>query len=77
VETKALRTNIMVVIAKFIYEFIIIRFGCLFTLESDHGTHFINKTTKLKKIYGGYSFLVSKGQKKHIGKFKNMMVWLV
>jgi hypothetical protein len=29
------------------------------------------------KNYGGYSFLVSKGQKKHIGKFKNMMVWLV
>jgi hypothetical protein len=29
--------------AKFIYEFILTRFGCLFTLVNDQETHFINK----------------------------------
>ena len=34
------------IVAKFIYEDIITRFGCPLTLISDQGTHFINKTIK-------------------------------
>jgi hypothetical protein len=44
VEAKALRDNIAQNIAKFIYENIIICFGCLTHLVSDQGTHLINRT---------------------------------
>ncbi len=47
IETKVLHTNIVVVMAKFIYEFILTRFGCLFILVSDQGIHFINDAIKI------------------------------
>ncbi len=47
VEAKALKTNMVVVIVQFIYEFIIAKFGCPFTLVSDQGTHIINEAIKI------------------------------
>jgi hypothetical protein len=46
VEAKAFRTNIVVVIAKFLYEYILTRFGCPLTVVIDQRIHFINDTTK-------------------------------
>jgi hypothetical protein len=39
VEAKAFITNIVVVIAKFMYECILIRFGCSLMLVTNHGVH--------------------------------------
>jgi hypothetical protein len=46
VEAKALKTNTVVVIAKFLYEYILTRFGCPLTIVIDQGIHFINDTLK-------------------------------
>ncbi len=46
VEAKALRTNTIVVIAKFPYEYILTKFGCPLTIVIDQGIHFINDTLK-------------------------------
>lgn len=43
-EAEAVDTCSSEVAAKFIYDNIIVRFGCPLTLISDQGTHFINKT---------------------------------
>ena len=45
-EAKPIDTCSSEVVAKFIYENIITRFGCPLTLISDQGSHFINKTIK-------------------------------
>jgi hypothetical protein len=42
IKAKALCTNIKIVMAKFIYEFIITKFGCPLILVNDQSTHFIN-----------------------------------
>jgi hypothetical protein len=46
VEAKAFITNIVVVIARFLYEYILTIFGCLLTIVIDQGVHFINDTIK-------------------------------
>ncbi len=46
VEAKALRTNTIIVIAKFLYECILIRFGCPLTMVTNQGVHFINDVIK-------------------------------
>jgi hypothetical protein len=46
VEAKALKTNIIVVIANFLYECILIRFGYPLTLVTNQGVHFINDVIK-------------------------------
>jgi hypothetical protein len=47
VEAKALCINIAIVIAKFIYKFMLTQFHSPFTLVSDKGTHFINNAIKI------------------------------
>jgi hypothetical protein len=49
VEAKALKTNIIVVITKFLYEYILTKFGCPLTLVSNQGIHFINDVIKYLK----------------------------
>jgi hypothetical protein len=46
VESKALRTNIVVITSKFMYEYILIRFGCPLTIIIDEIIHFINNIIK-------------------------------
>ena len=43
-EALATKTDDAEIVAKFIYEYIIIRFGCPKELVNDRGTHFINST---------------------------------
>ena len=46
VEEEPVDTCSSEIVAKFIYENIITRFGCPITLINDQGSHFINKTIK-------------------------------
>jgi len=46
VKARALETNIIVIIARFIYECIFTRFGCPLTLVIDQKVHFINDVIK-------------------------------
>ncbi len=46
VEARALRTNIVVVTSKKLYECILIRFGCPFIIVTNQGIHFINDAIK-------------------------------
>ncbi len=46
VEAETLHTNIVTVIAKFLYEHILMRFGCPLPIVIDQGTHFINDAIK-------------------------------
>jgi len=42
VEAKALHTNTSIVIVKFLYDHILIRFGCPVIIVTNQGTHFSN-----------------------------------
>ncbi len=46
VEARTLRTNTPVVTAKYLYECILTKFGCLLTIVTIHGVHFINDVIK-------------------------------
>jgi hypothetical protein len=46
VEAKAFRTNIVIVTAKFQYEYILTKFGFPLTIVTNQGIHFINETIK-------------------------------
>jgi transposase InsO family protein len=46
VEARALRTNTIVVITKFMYECILTRFRCPLIIVTDQGVHFINDAIK-------------------------------
>jgi len=46
VEAKALRIDIVIVIVRFLYEYILTKFGCPLTIIIDQGIHFINETIK-------------------------------
>jgi chloramphenicol 3-O-phosphotransferase len=46
VEAKALRTNNVVVITRFLYEYNLTKFGCPLTIVIDQGIHFINDKIK-------------------------------
>jgi hypothetical protein len=46
VEAKALKTNTKIVITKFLYEYILTRFGCPLTIVAVQWVHFINDTIK-------------------------------
>ncbi len=42
VVTRMFHTNIALITTKFLYKHILTRFGCLLTIMTDQGTHFIN-----------------------------------
>ena len=46
VEALATKIDDAKIVAKFIYEYIIIHFGCPKELVSNRGTHFINSTSR-------------------------------
>jgi hypothetical protein len=46
VEVKAFKTNIIVLTTRFMYEYILIRFGCPLTIVINQGVHFINNIIK-------------------------------
>ncbi len=46
VEGKPFKTNIVVVIARFLYEYILTKFGCPLTIVTNQEIHFINDTIK-------------------------------
>jgi hypothetical protein len=51
VEVRTLKTNTAIVIAIFLYECILTRFGCPLTIVTDHGVHFINNAIKYSKSF--------------------------
>jgi hypothetical protein len=53
VEVKTLKTNIVIVTIRFLYEYILTKFGCLLTIVTNQGVHFIDDTIKhlTKSLY--------------------------
>jgi lipoprotein signal peptidase len=60
VEVRTLRSNIVVVITKFLYKHILIRFGCPWTIVTDQSTHFImmQSTTSLTILFKNIPFFI-------------------
>jgi hypothetical protein len=54
VETRALKTNIAIIITNFLYECILTKFGCPLTIVTDQGVHFSSDAIK----YLTYHFLL-------------------
>ncbi len=50
VEVKAFRTNTIVGITRFLYEFILTRFGCPLTIVTNQRIHFINDIINRLKV---------------------------
>jgi hypothetical protein len=46
VEAKTFRTHTTTITTKFLYEYILAKFGCPLTIMMDQGTHFINDVIK-------------------------------
>jgi len=46
VEVKTLKTNIAIIVTKFMYECILTMFGCPLIIVIDQGVHFINDASK-------------------------------
>jgi hypothetical protein len=51
VKVKTLSIDITIVLVKFIYEFILTRFGCPLTLVSDQSVHFTNEAIEIISIH--------------------------
>jgi hypothetical protein len=46
VEAKALKTNIVIVTTRLLYEYTLTKFGCPLTIVTNQGVHFINDSLK-------------------------------
>jgi hypothetical protein len=46
VKAKAFKTNTTIVITRFLYEYVLTRFGCPLIIILDYGVHFITDTIK-------------------------------
>jgi hypothetical protein len=46
VKAKALKTNIVIITIRFLYEYILTKFGCLLTIITNQGVYFINDIIK-------------------------------
>ncbi len=75
VETRTLKTNIVVVKTKFMYECILTKFGCFLTRVTNQGVHFINDAIKyltnhffLKHVSFTTYYPQGNGQVKYINK---------
>jgi hypothetical protein len=75
VEAKPFRINTVIVIAKFLYECILTRFGCPLTIVINQGIHFINDAIKyftnhfmLKHVSFTTYYPQRNGQVKYINK---------
>jgi hypothetical protein len=62
VEAITFKINTIAITTKFIYEFILVKFGCPFTLVNDQGVHFINATIEILTA----CFLMKYTNSKHI-----------
>ncbi len=75
VETRALKTNTTTTTNVFLYECILIKFGCPLTIVIDQGVHFINDAIKyltyhfvLKQVSSMTYYLQRNGQAKSTNK---------